>query len=97
MKADVTKLFDHFADNAESYGAENLYLARRDEGYDGDPKEFRFSEIYARRIPTYKHELIVDYIDEASTSPHAPTELAAYDACGEAEMKKLLADAGIED
>jgi len=70
VKAEVVKLFEHFADDAESYGAENLYLARRDEGYVGDPKEFRFSEIYARRIPTYKYELIGDYIDEASKSPH---------------------------
>jgi hypothetical protein len=70
VKANVADLFDHFANDAESYGAENLYLARRDEGYVGDPKEFRFSEIYARRIPMYKYELIVDYIDEAAKSPH---------------------------
>ena len=67
---DVAAVFANLADNAEAYGAENLALARRDEGYTGDPKEFRYSEIFARRLPTYKYELLVDYIEEYRTSPH---------------------------
>lgn len=70
MKKEVVELFNDFVTDAESYGAENLFLARRDEGYVGDPKEFRFSHVYARRLPMYKHELIVDYIDESSRLPH---------------------------
>jgi hypothetical protein len=70
VKAEIVQLFSDLASNAESYGAENLFLARRDEGYIGDPKEFRFSHIYARRLPTYKHELLVDYIEEYSKTPH---------------------------
>lgn len=69
-KAEVTQLFDAFASDAASYGAENLFLARRDEGYVGDPKEFRFSSIYARRFPTYQHELLLNYIEEYSKLPH---------------------------
>jgi hypothetical protein len=66
VKGEVLDLFDQFVADAESYGAENLYLARQDEGYVGDPKEFRFSHVYARRLPTYKHELLLDYIEEYS-------------------------------
>lgn len=68
--ADVVATFANMADNAEAYGAENLFLARRAEGYMGNPKEFRFSEIFARRLPTYKYELLVDYIDEHRKIPH---------------------------
>lgn len=67
---DVAAVFANLADNAEAYGAENLSLARRDEGYTGDPKEFRYSAIFARRLPTYKYELLVDYIEEHRKSPH---------------------------
>ena len=70
MKKEIVDLFGYFTDNAESYGAENLFLARHDEGYVGDPKEFRFSAVYARRLPAYKHELIVDYIEDAGRSSH---------------------------
>ena len=67
---DVANVFTTLANNAEAYGAENLSLARRDEGYTGDPKEFRYSAIFARRLPTYKYELLVDYIEEHRKSPH---------------------------
>jgi hypothetical protein len=67
---DVAAVFSSLADNAEAYGAENLSLARRDEGYTGDPKEFRYSVIFARRLPTYKYELLVDYIEEYRLHPH---------------------------
>lgn len=67
---DVVDLFTQLVSNAEAYGSENLYLARRDEGYTGDPKEFRYGEIYARRLPAYKYELIIDYIDEYNKRPH---------------------------
>lgn len=66
---EIIKLFERLASDAESYGAENLFLARRDEGYTGDPKEFRFSTTYARRLPSYKYELLVDYIDERHRLP----------------------------
>lgn len=52
---------------------ENLSLAKRDEGYTGDPKEFRFSEIFARRLPTYKYERLIDHIDECQE--RAPKEV----------------------
>jgi len=67
---DVVAAFEHMASDAESYGAENLFLARRDEGYAGDPKEFRFSEIYARRLPTYVYELLTEYIEQYARIPH---------------------------
>lgn len=69
MNSEIVDLLKDFIDNAEVDGAENLYLARHEEGYVGDPKEFRFSEIFARRLPTYKHERIVEYIDEARRLP----------------------------
>lgn len=68
---EVAALFAHLADIAESEGAENLSLAKRDEGYAGDPKEFRFSEIFARHLPTYKHERLVERIEECQQ--YAPT------------------------
>jgi hypothetical protein len=55
MKHEIVDLFGYLADSAESYGTENLYLARHEEGYVGDPKEFRFSDVYrggSHRIST---------------------------------------------
>lgn len=70
-RPEAVALFEYLADNAEAYGRENLSYARREEGYTGDPKEFRYSEIWAARLPDYKHTLLVDYIDEAYEKPHA--------------------------
>lgn len=70
LSPEVTAAFASMVESAETDGAENLFLARRDEGYTGDPKEFRFSVIFARRLPSYKHERIVDYIEQYSQHPH---------------------------
>lgn len=67
---DVVKLFEHMADVAEAGGAENLSLGQGSLGYSGDPKEFRFSEIFARRLPSAKHERLLEMIDEYSAHPY---------------------------
>lgn len=66
----VLAVFESMADNAETDGGENLFLGQRDLGYTGDPKEFRFSKIFARRIPGAKYERLVEIIDEHSQRPH---------------------------
>ena len=70
LSHDITAAFASMVESAETDAAENLFLARRDEGYTGEPKEFRFSNVYARRLPSYKHERIVDYIEQYSQHPH---------------------------
>lgn len=63
--ANVRAVFDWFVELAEIEGAENLVLARRDEGYTGDKMEFRFSDIFGKRFPAYKYERLIDLITEA--------------------------------
>ena len=69
-RPEVVALFAYLEDLAEAGARENLFYARAEEGYVGDPKAFRQSEIWGRRLPDYKQTLLVDYIDEATSSPH---------------------------
>ena len=66
----LCQVWTRMVEDAETDGAENLFLSRGDEGYTGDPKEFRFSAIFARRIPCYKYERLVDYIEQYGEHPH---------------------------
>lgn len=66
----VLAVFESMVDNAETEGGENLSLGQRGLGYTGDPKEFRFSKIFASRIPGAKYERLVEIIEEHSQRPH---------------------------
>jgi hypothetical protein len=67
---DVAAVFGDMVDNAVTEGGENLVLGQRGLGYTGDPKEFRFSKIFAIRIPGAKYERLVEIIEEHSQRPH---------------------------
>ncbi|HSX23401.1 MAG TPA: hypothetical protein VLE97_11560 [Gaiellaceae bacterium] len=68
---EIVTLFEWLADIAEAEGAENLALGQRDLGYTGDRKEFRYSDIFATRMPSAKHDRLVEVIEEASLHPHS--------------------------
>ena len=67
---DVVEAFNRMVNDAAAYGAENLFWDRRRRGYTGDPKEFRFSEVFASNLPTYKYELLIEYIEQYGKRPH---------------------------
>jgi hypothetical protein len=58
-------IFERLESNADVDASENLFLARKEFGYNGDPKEFRFSEIYAREHPRAKRDRFNELLDEA--------------------------------
>lgn len=70
LSPDVSAAFASMVDNAEADAAENLFLGRRNLGYTGDPKEFRFSPLFARLIPGAKHDRLLEIIEEHSQHPH---------------------------
>jgi hypothetical protein len=70
--SEVIAAFNDMADTAESNAGENLYLGRRELGYTGDSKDFRFSDLCARQLPGEKYAGLIGTIDEArvlSTNP----------------------------
>lgn len=70
LTPDLSAAFAAMAEEAESDAGENLYLGRRALGYMGDPKEFRFSEIFARHLPGEKYNRLVEIITEFRRRAH---------------------------
>ncbi len=64
MIAQRKALFLFLEPTAESDAGENLWLGRRLLGYTGDKKEFRFTELFAKRLPGEKYNRMLELIDE---------------------------------